>query len=108
MDTEFLVQMRQSNNCESVKNDEIFNLTLGIWFGPLSQHPLPPARHQPNLLIPSTHTIIQKKPKNPEMRFNSQQIVWYYLSLCTENPGLREVDLAPSPKRGKDKISMLK
>ena len=28
MDTEFLVQMRQSNKCGSVKNDEIFNLHL--------------------------------------------------------------------------------
>ena len=31
-------------------------LTVGIWCGPLSQHPLPPARHQPHLLIPSTQT----------------------------------------------------
>ena len=29
MDTEFLVQMRQSNKCGSVRNDEIFNLHLG-------------------------------------------------------------------------------
>ena len=28
IDTEFLVQMRQSNKCESVRNDEIFNLHL--------------------------------------------------------------------------------
>ena len=30
MDTEFLVQMRQSNKCESVRKDEIFNLHLGL------------------------------------------------------------------------------
>ena len=29
MDTEFLVQMRQSNKCENVRNDEIFSLHLG-------------------------------------------------------------------------------
>ena len=29
MDTEFLVQMRQSDKCGSVRNDEIFNLHLG-------------------------------------------------------------------------------
>ena len=38
-------------------------LTLEIWCGPLSQHPLPPARHQPHLLIPSAQTINQKKNK---------------------------------------------
>ena len=42
------------------------------------------------------------------MRFNSQQIVLYCLGLHTQNPGLREVDLERSPKRGSDKIKMLK
>ena len=36
MDTEFLVQMRQSNKCESVRKDEIFNLHLGSGAGPIS------------------------------------------------------------------------
>ena len=40
-------------------------LTLGIWCGPLSQHPLPPARHQPHLLIPSAQTNSQKKQREP-------------------------------------------
>ena len=57
-----------------------------IWCGSLSQHPLPPARHQPHLLIPSTQTINQKKAKNPEIRFNSQQIILYCLALLTQNP----------------------
>ena len=35
MDTEFLVQMRQSNKCGSVRNDEIFNLHLGSDAGPI-------------------------------------------------------------------------
>ena len=34
MDTEFLVQIRQSNKCGSVSNDEIFNLHLGSGAGP--------------------------------------------------------------------------
>ena len=71
-------------------------LTLAIWCRPLSQHLLPPARHQPHFLIPSAQTINDKKAKNPEMRFNSHQIVLYCLGLRTQNPGLREVDLEPS------------
>ena len=40
-------------------------------------------------------------------KFNHrQQIVLYYLGLCTQNPELKEVDFEPSPKRGRDKISM--
>ena len=33
MSTEFLAQMRQSNKCESVRNDEILNLHLGSGVG---------------------------------------------------------------------------
>ena len=62
----------------------------------------------PNLLIPSVQTNSLKKTKNPEMRFNFQQIVTYCLGICTQNPGLRKVDLAPSCKRGSKKINMLK
>ena len=83
-------------------------LTLGIWCTPLSEHLLPSARHQPHLLIPSAETINQKKPKNPEIRFNSQQLVSSCLGIRIQNPGLREVDLEPSPKKGSDKINMLK
>ena len=73
------------------------------------QYPLPPARHQPHLLTPSAQTINQaKKTKNPEIRSDSQQIVSYCLGLRTQNPGLKEVDLEPSPMRGSDKIKMLK
>ena len=42
------------------------------------------------------------------MRFNFQQIVLYCLGLHTQNPVLRQVDLEPSPKRGSDKINMVK
>ena len=34
VDTEFQIQMRQSNKCESARNDEIFNLHLGSGAGP--------------------------------------------------------------------------
>ena len=74
----------------------------------LGQYPLHPARHQPHLLILSAQTINQEKAKNPEMRHNSQKIVPYCLDLHIENPGLREVDLGPSPKGGSDNINMLK
>ena len=50
----------------------------------------------------------QKKAKNPVIRFSSQQIVSYCLGLHIQNPGLTEVGLEPSSKRGSDKINMLK
>ena len=62
----------------------------------------------PATLIPSAQTINQNKAKNPEMRFSSQQIVSYCPGLRLQNAGLREVALEPSPKRGSDKINMLK
>ena len=107
MDSEFLVQRRQSNKCGKCKEWWNIQLTLGIWCRLLSQHPLPPGRHQPHLLIISAKAINPKKAKNPELRFNSQQIVSYCLGVCTHKSGLREVDLEPSPKRGSDKINML-
>ena len=55
---------------------------------------------------PNNHP--EKKTKNKEIRSNSQQMVSYCLGLPTQNPGLREVDLEPSPKRGSDNIKMLK
>ena len=64
----------------------------------------------PTTFIDSIHPNNQpgKKTKYPELRSNSQQIALYYLGLHTQNPGLREVDLEPSPRRGSDKINMLK
>ena len=49
-----------------------------------------------------------KNINNPESRSNFQQIVSYCLGLRTQKPGLREVDLESSPKRGSVKINMLK
>ena len=42
------------------------------------------------------------------MRSNFQQIVSYCFGLRAQNPGLKEVDLEPSPKSGSDKINMQK
>ena len=42
------------------------------------------------------------------MRSNSQQIILYCFGLHIQNPGLRNIDLEPSPKRGSDKIKMPK
>ena len=100
----FLVQMRQSNKYGSVRNGEVINLHLVS--GTLESASLPPAKHQPRLLIPSTQTINKEKTKNPEMRSNFQQIVLYCLVLHTQKPRLREVHMESNPKRGGDKINI--
>ena len=42
----------------------------------LGQHPLPPARHQPHHLIPSTQTINQEEAHNPEKyQFQTNRII---------------------------------
>ena len=104
----FLVKLRQSNKCGSVRNDQIINLHLGSGAAPESASPA--SCKTPATFIDSIRPNNQlgNKTKNPEMRCNCQQIVWYCLGLPTQNPGLREVDLEPSPKRDSDKIKMLK
>ena len=42
------------------------------------------------------------------MRLNFQQIVLYCLGQHPQNPGCREVDFEPNPKRDSDKINMEK
>ena len=49
-----------------------------------------------------------QKQKHTELDNGNQNFVLYCFGLHTQNPGLREVDLEPSPKRGSDKIDMLK
>ena len=56
MDTEFLVQMRQSNKCGSVRNNEIFNLHLESGAGPWVSIPC--------LLQDSSHIYWFHPPKN--------------------------------------------
>ena len=100
--------MRRSNKCLSVRNDEKINLHLGSDADPWV--------NISSLLRDTSHiywfhlpkTINQGKTKNSEMRSNFQQIVSYCLGLRAQNPRLREVDLEPSPKRGRDKINIWK
>ena len=73
----------------------------------MGEHLLPPARHQPHPLIPSSQTINQEEAKNYEKRTNFHEIVSYCLGVHRQNPGLRQVDLEPSPKRVSDKINRL-
>ena len=99
MDMVFLVQMGESNKCGTVRNDN--QLRFGICCGPLYQHPLPPARHQPK-------RINHEKTKNPEMRSNFQKIISYCLGLCTQNWALRDLDLEPGSKTASETRSTLR
>ena len=72
---------------------------LGIRCGPLSKHPLPPARHLPHLMIASIRPTIPGINPDQEMRQCINKS--YHAALITpENPELREVDSEPSSKRG--------
>ena len=108
MDMSFLVQVRQSSKCGSAKNAEIINLHLGSAVGPWVSIPclLQDTSHTYWFHLPQT--INQEKAENPEMRSSFQQIVSYCLGVCTQKPGLREVDLEPNPKRSSDKVNMQK
>ena len=79
----FLVKMRQSNKCVSVKNDEIINLHSGSGVSPWISIPC--------LLQETSH------------------IYWFYAQKATHTEHwVREVDLESTPNRGSDKINMLK
>ena len=95
-----LVQMGQCDRCGSVRNDVIFNSHLESGAGPWVSIPclLQDTNHIYWYHLPKM--INQEKTQNSEMRSNLQQIGLYYLGLCTQNPGLTEVDLEPSAKRG--------
>ena len=98
MDIQLLVRIREPNKCGNVRNDEIVNLHICCW--PLSQHP-----QQPHLLIPSAQIISQNRQRTQKLDSTAKTL--YCLGLHTQKPGLREVDLEPSPKRSSDKINML-
>ena len=72
------------------------NLTLCIWCGTLSQHPLPPTRCHPHQRSPSTQTISQEKTKfwkKNQTLTNCMVLPWpTYTKL-----GLREAQ-TPCPK----------
>ena len=91
------------------KECRYIQLLLGIWCRPFSQHPLPPARHQPHSLTPYPQKSSKKKQEIWKKRSNSQQIKLYYcLGLCIQSPELRQVDLDLSHKRGSEKINRLR
>ena len=93
--------------CCSVRKDENSTDTWDLVRGLESASPA--SCKTPATFIDSIRPNKQaEKTKNPEMRFNFQQIVSYCLGLHTQNQGLRDVDLEPSPKCGSDKINMLK
>ena len=108
MNMAFLVQIRQSHKCGSVRNNEIINLHFGSGAGCWVSIPclLQDISDIYWFHLPKINN--QEKTKNPEMRSNFQQIASHCLSLHTQNPGLRDVNLDPSPKRGSDKINMQK
>ena len=75
----------------------------------LSQRPLPPARHQPHPLTPSTQTIVQEEKKKKEKKKDQLSANHIILpSPATQNTGLKEVDLEPKPKGSSDKINKLR
>ena len=60
-------------------------------------------------ICPNKHPRRNRKFwKKKKKKSNFQQIILYCLGLCTENLGLREVDLEPSLNRGSDKINRLR
>ena len=71
MDMAFLVQMRESNKCGSVRSDEKVNLHLGS--GATLESAFPASCKTPVKFIESIHP--NNQPKNPEMRFNLEQIL---------------------------------
>ena len=76
------------------------NFRLGIRYGPLSKHPLPPARHLPHLTIASIHPTFPGINHDQEMRQCIINKSYRTALITSENPELREVDLEPSSKRG--------
>ena len=104
----FLVKMRQSNKCVSVKTDEIINLHSGSDVSPWISIPC--------LLQETSHIYwfyaqkqsTMKKTKNSEMRYNFQKMVLHATLATYTERWVREVDLESSPNRGSDKINMLK
>ena len=99
--------MGQCNGCGSVRNDVNSTHTWDLVQALESASPAScktPAKSIDSIR-PNNHL---RRNKKSEKRSNTQQIVSYCLGLRTQNPGLREVDLEPSPKRGSDKINSLR
>ena len=80
MNSEFLVQMRQSNKCGSVRNNEIFNLHLASGAGPWVSVPC--------LLQDTSHIYWFHPPKQltgknqKTQKCDSTLMKWYYTALA--------------------------
>ena len=104
----FLKQMGQCNGCRSVRNDIIFNSHLGYgagrWVSILRF--LQQISHIHWLHLPKHSSKKEQKILKKDQTPNKLHFI--ALALCTQSPGLRQVDLEPSPKRGTDKTNRLR
>ena len=104
----FFAQMREPDD---VKVEGMMKYKTYTWdLVHALESAFPASCKTPATSIESIRPISQpwKYKKNPEKSSNYQQIILYCLGLCTENPGLREVDLEPCQKSDSDKINKLK
>ena len=101
MDTQFLVQMRQSNKYGSVRNGEIFNLHLGSGANPWVSIPC---------LLQETNHIYWFHPREQSTRKKQRNQKWdsaanksYHIWI----PALTQVQLEPTAKRLVNKTEAL-
>ena len=82
----FLAQMRQSNWCESIRNDEIYNLHLESAVGPWVSIscPLQDTRDIHWQYMPKQSAKMEQKKCGK--RSNSQETILFCLGLCRKNP----------------------
>ena len=107
IDTEFLVKIRQSNKCGHVRNDERFKLHLGSGEGPWVSTPcfLQDTSHIYWFHLPKQLNRKNQRTQKWDLTLNK---LYDSALVYIHNPGLREVDLETSSKRGSDKIQALK
>ena len=102
-----LAEMGHCNGCGSVRNVLYSTHTWDLLRALESVSPASCKTPATSIdsIRPNNHL---RRNKNLERRSSSQQIKSYCLGPPTQNPGLREVDLEPSLKRGSDKINRLR
>ena len=104
--TRTLMPLRWANECGSA---EMIKKSTHIWdlIGAFNSTSPVSCRNHSYPLILFTQTINQKETHDQDM-FNSKKIASYPHGLRTQNPGIREVSLETSPKRGSAKINLLR
>ena len=102
-----MVEMRESNKCGSVMNDEIFNLHLGSGAGPWVRIPCLLQDTSDIYWFHSPTQLTTKKQRTKKWDSTLKKLYGTGLGLRTQNPGIREVDLEPSAMVGSDKDNML-